>query len=65
MRNKCLIKKFDDAELLFKKQRNACVFLLKKAKKEYYENLKLCNVIDSKKFWKIVKPVLKLATLSL
>ena len=42
----------DDERLLYKKQRNVCVFLLKRAKKEYYENLDLCNVTDSKKFRK-------------
>ena len=31
-----------------KKQRNVCVFLLKKDKKEYYENLDLHNVTDTK-----------------
>ena len=32
--------------------------LLKKAKKEYYQNLDEKNVIDNKKFWKTVKPLL-------
>ena len=30
---------------------------LKKLKKEYYENLNLQNVTDTKRFWKKVKPV--------
>ena len=33
------------------------VFSLKKTKKEYYENLDLHNVTDTKRFWKTVKPV--------
>ena len=37
-----------------KKQRNVSVFLLKKAKKEYYKNLDLHNVTDTKKVWKTV-----------
>ena len=32
--------------------------LLKKVKKEYYQNLNKKNVIDPKKFWKTVKPLL-------
>ena len=57
LRNKYLIEKSEEARLLYKKQRNVCVFLLKKAKKEYYENLDLQNVTDTKRFWKTVKPV--------
>ena len=57
LRNKYLIEKSEEARLLYKKQRNACVFLLKKVKKEYYENLDLQNVTDTKRFWKTVKPV--------
>ena len=57
LRNKYLIEKSEEARLLYKKQRNVCVFLLKKAKKEYYENLDLHNVTDTKRFWKTVKPV--------
>ena len=58
MRNKYLTAKSEEARLLHKKQRNVCVFLLKKAKKEYRENLDLHNVTDAKSFWKTVKPVL-------
>ena len=31
---------------------------MKKAKKEYYQNLDEKNVIDNRKFWKAVKPLL-------
>ena len=37
------------------KQRNKCVSLLRKTKKAYYSNLKVKDVVDSKKFWKIIK----------
>ena len=57
LRNKYLKEKTDDARVRYKKQRNVCVFLLKKAKKNYFENLDLCDVNDNKKFWKTVKPV--------
>ena len=32
-----------------KKQRNVCIYFLKKAKKVYYENIDISNLIDSKK----------------
>ena len=57
LRNKYLFEQSEEARLLCKKQRNVRVFLLKKAKKEYYENLDLHNVPDTKRFWKTVKPV--------
>ena len=36
-------------------QRNYCVSLLKKTKKEYFGNLNEKNVCDNKTFWKTVK----------
>ena len=36
-------------------QRNYCVSLLKKTKKEYFGNLNKKNVCDNKTFWKTVK----------
>ena len=41
----------------YNKQRNFCVILLRKAKKDYYGNLNEKDVIDNKKFWKTVKPL--------
>ena len=58
LRNYFLRKKTEENCKLFVKQRNKCVSLLKKAKKEYYQNLDEKNVIDNKKFWKTVKPLL-------
>ena len=40
------------------KQRSLCVTLLRKSKREYYQNLKVENVYDNKKFQKVVKPLL-------
>ena len=40
------------------KQRNHCVSLLRKTKREYYSNLDEKKICDNKTFWKIVKPVL-------
>ena len=42
---------------LYKKQRNYCVSLLKKEKKNYYNNLDLKIFNDNKKFWQSVKPL--------
>ena len=41
----------------FRKQRNKCVKLLRKAKFEYYKNLNLRDISDNWKFWKTVKPL--------
>ena len=38
-------------------QRNLCVSLVRKAKKEYFDNLDLRNLTDNKKFWRTVKPL--------
>ena len=35
---------------------NYCVNLLRKTKKQYYENLSVKNVMDNQTFWKTVKP---------
>ena len=40
----------------FKKQRNYCVSLLRKTKKDFYNNLDTKILGDSKKFWTLVKP---------
>ena len=39
-----------------KQKINVCVYLLKKAKKNY-ENTDISNSTDSKKFWKTLKPI--------
>ena len=38
-------------------QRNRCVNILTKTKRDYYRNLDLKDFTDSRKFWKTVKPV--------
>ena len=42
----------------YTKQRNWCVSLLRKEKKEYFANLNEKDIIDNKKFWQTVKPFL-------
>ena len=41
----------------YKKQRNVCVNLFRKAKKEYYSTLNPSVVADNKKFWMAIKPL--------
>ena len=57
LRNQYLKCKSEEAKARFKIQRNLCVTLLRKARRNYYENLELGRVNDSKKFWNAVKPV--------
>ena len=57
LRNHYLKCKSEEARARFKIQRNLCVTLLRKAKRDYYENLELGKVSDSKKFWNTVKSV--------
>ena len=40
----------------FKKQRNFCVTLLRRTKKEYFQNLNVKDLSDNKTFWKTIKP---------
>ena len=47
----------------YKKQRNICIKLLRKTKKEFFNNLDVKHVPDNKQFWKIVKPCLTDKTL--
>ena len=41
----------------FRKQRNSCVKLFRKEKRNYYNNLDISHITDNKKFWRTVKPV--------
>ena len=45
----------DENRIRYKKQRNICVSLLRKAKRKHYEDLSIADVTDNKKFWKRVK----------
>ncbi len=42
---------------IYKRQRNFCVNLLKKEKREYYNNLNTNKFTDNKTFWKTIKPL--------
>ena len=57
LRNQFLKKRTLDARTKYNKQRNIFVSLVKKAKRNYYENLDLKDINDNKKFWATVKPL--------
>ena len=45
-------------KISYTKQRNWCISLLRKEKKEYFVNLNEKDIIDNKKFWQTVRPFL-------
>ena len=55
LRNKFLKNRTESNRVSYNKQRNFCVSLLRKTKKDYYGNLNEKDVIDNKKFWNTVK----------
>ena len=63
-RNRFLKHRSDENRRLFQKQRNMCVSLLRKAKKEYFSPSNINKVVENKSFWKIVKPFLSNKTIS-
>ena len=59
LRNRFLKNKSEENRKLLSKQRNKCVSLLRKSKKDYFANLNEKNITDNKRFWKTVKLFLK------
>ena len=57
LRNLYLKVRSDENRIRYKKQRNICVSLLRKAKRNHFEDLSIVDVTDNKKFWKRVKPL--------
>ena len=57
LKNKFNKNPSDENKELYRKQRNYCVSLLKREKKNYYNNLDLRIFEDSRKFWQNVKPL--------
>ena len=58
LRNKFLKSKSNADKKNYVKQRNYCVSLLRRTKKEYYGNLDPKKVADNRTFWRTVKPFL-------
>ena len=58
LRNRFLKNRSDENRRKYSKQRNYCVSLLRKTKRNYYSNLNEKKITDNKKFWKTVTPFL-------
>ena len=56
LRNKFLKTKSQECKQAYNKQRNLCVTMVRKAKKNYFNNLNVRNITDNKQFCKFVKP---------
>ena len=56
LRDKFLKTKSHQCKQVYNKQRNLCVTMVRKAKKNYFNNLNVRNITDIKQFWKTVKP---------
>ena len=56
LRNKYVKSNTIESTDAYKKQRNYCVSLLRKIKKNFYEHLNPTFISDNKKFWTQVKP---------
>ena len=57
VRNIFLKEKSLESKKAYNKQRNICVSMVKKAKKEHFQNINLSEITDNKKFWKTVSPL--------
>ena len=57
LRHKFLKSRSTEDRKAYNKQRNYCVSLIREIKKDYYNNLDYKKIIDSKSFWKHVKPL--------
>ena len=58
LRNIFLKNRTEENKSRYTKQRNLCVTLLRKIKREYFNNLNEKNFCENKNIWKVVKPVL-------
>ena len=65
LRNKCQKLKTIESRDAYKIQRNYCVSLLRKIKKNFYEHLNPSFISDNKKFWQQVKPFFQIKHLKI
>ena len=56
LRNKFLKTRSNEDKKAYNTQRNYCLTLVRKAKKDYYNDLDHENVTNNKTFWKSIKP---------
>ena len=57
LRNKFLNTKSDIDRKAYNKQRNLCVGLIRREKKNFFNNISTRDITDNKTFWKTVKPL--------
>ena len=57
LRNTYLKEKRADSKIAYNKQKNYCVNLLRRIKKNYIANTNISSITDNNKFWKTVKPL--------
>ena len=57
LRNKFLNTKSDIDSKANNKQRNLCVSLIRRKKKNFFNNISTRDTTDNKTFWKTVKPL--------
>ena len=57
LRNIYLKPRTIESKLGYTKQRNYCLTLIRKGKKEYYGSPVVKVILDNQKFWKTVKPL--------
>ena len=55
LRNKFLNTKSDIDRKAYNKQRNLCVGLIRREKKNFFNNISTRDITDNKTFWKTVK----------
>ena len=55
LRNWYLKKRSEQNRLSYVRQRNYCVSLLRKTKKDYYANLNVKDIVDNNQSWRRVK----------
>ena len=58
LRNRFLKNRSNRNGNLFRKQRNLCVSLLRRSKKDYFSKPNEKRITDNKRFWETVKPFL-------
>ena len=56
LRNKFVKTKSQECKQVYNKQRNLCVAMVRKVKKNDFNNRNVRNITDNKQFWKTVKP---------
>ena len=57
LRNKFLNNKSDIDRKAYNKQRNYCVSLIRREKKEFFSKLNTADISDNKVFWNKIKPL--------